>query len=104
MRPQSKRRWIPVVVAAIGATVWVGAIGGFLVTVLTNNLTAGPKDIRQYYVAVGQFYVQGFTVGFFLCFFLILFAVGILGFLDRRPEREDQPIPVGPVGLVKSSK
>ena len=100
-----RARRVALVVAVPGLVVCLAFILGFVLRVLHSELPwNGASGTRDHYLAVGSAYSEGFGAGFFLCFFLILFAVGILGFLDRRPEREDQPIPVGPVGLVKSSK
>jgi hypothetical protein len=65
-------------VAAFGAGVCVTAVVAFVVAILWNELPWYPDlTVREYYNAAGSFYSQGFTVGFFLCFFLILVAVTV---------------------------
>jgi hypothetical protein len=98
-------RRVALVVAVPGLVACLAFIQGFVLRVLHGDLPWNrASGARDHYLAVGSAYSEGFGAGFFLCFFLVLFAVGILGWLDRRPAREDQPIPVGPVGLIKSSK
>jgi hypothetical protein len=85
--------------------VCVGAIQGFLLRFLHNELPWQPdEDLREHYGAVGAAYSEGFAVGFFLCLFLTVAAVGVVAWLDRRREKEEVRIPVGPIGLVKNSK
>jgi hypothetical protein len=100
-----RARRVALVVAVPGLVVCLVVILGFFLRVLHGKLPwDGTSGTRDHYLAVGSAYSEGFGAGFFLCFFLILLAVGIVGVLDRHPAREEQPIPVGPVGLVKSSK
>ena len=103
MRMRDKR--IALVVAVPGLVVCLAVIQGFVLRVLHGDLPWDPtRGTRDHYLAVGSAFSEGFGAGFFLCFFLVLFSVGILEWLDRRREREDTPIPVGPVGIVKISK
>src|SRR5262245_17329914 len=103
MKIRDKR--VAIFVAVPGLVVCIAAIQGFVLRVLHGELpwdqTHGTRD---HYLAVGTAYSEGFGAGFFLCFFLILLAVGILELLDRRRRRDDVPIPVGPVGVIKISK
>jgi len=91
-------RWLAIVVAASGASVCVAAIVAFVVAIVVNALPWYPDlTIREYYQAAGAFYSQGFTVGFFLCFFLILVAVtvatrfGVAVRSAERPRRGYEP-------------
>ncbi len=71
-----RSRWIGVAVAFTGVGVCVAALVGFLVAIVKNNLPWDPgHSIREFYLRVGESYAQGFTVGFFLCFFLTLVVV-----------------------------
>ncbi|HKQ62228.1 MAG TPA: hypothetical protein VJS92_13135 [Candidatus Polarisedimenticolaceae bacterium] len=86
---------IAICLAAAGVVVCLVALLGFIHTVLTNNLP-WPYDegAREYYVAVGQSYSQGFLVGFFLCFFLSLAAVAVGAWAEQRRRRRSAPAPV----------
>ena len=98
-------RRIALVVAVPGLVVCLVLIQGFVLRILHGDLPwDASRGTREHYLAVGSAYSEGFGAGFFLCFFLILFAVGLMEWLDRRRPDDRQPIPVGPVGLVKSSK
>ena len=71
-----RSRWIGVSVAITGVGVCIVALVGFLVAIVKNNLPWDPgQSIREFYLRVGESYAQGFTVGFFLCFFLTLVVV-----------------------------
>jgi len=71
-----RNRWIGVAVAFTGVGVCVTALVGFLLAIVKNNLPWDPgNSIREFYQLVGESYAQGFTVGFFLCFFLTLVVV-----------------------------
>ena len=68
---KSWNRWAAILLAVVGAGVCLIALFGFLSTVNQNNLAwQADQSIREHYLAVGDSYSQGFTVGFFLCFFL----------------------------------
>ena len=82
---RSWNRWAAVLLAFAGAAVCLVALFGFLSTVSQNNLAwQGEQSVREHYLAVGDSYSQGFTVGFFLCFFLTLIAVSARSLLHRR--------------------
>lgn len=99
MRIRDRR--IALWIAIPGLVVCWGAIQGFVIRVLHGELPI-VTGTRDHYLAVGKAYSEGFTAGFFLCFFLTLSAIGVTAWLDRRRERLDVKIPVGPVGLVKT--
>ena len=81
----SWNRWVAVLLAVAGAAVCLVAVIGFLTTVNHNNLSwQVDQSIREHYLAVGDSYSQGFTVGFFLCFFLTLIAVSARSLLQQR--------------------
>jgi hypothetical protein len=70
-----------------GTGVCLVALIGFLSTVNGNNLIwQADQSIREHYLAVGDSYSQGFTVGFFLCFFLTLIAVSAKSLLEQRSD------------------
>jgi len=82
---RSWNRWAAVLLAVVGAGVCLVALIGFLSTVNQNNLIwQSDLSIREHYLAVGDSYGQGFTVGFFLCFFLTLIAVCARSLLEQR--------------------
>jgi hypothetical protein len=85
--------WIAILLSVVGAAVCLVALVGFLSTVNQNNLSwRADQSIRDHYLAVGDSYSQGFTVGFFLCFFLILIAVSVRSLLDQRSSA-GKPVP-----------
>jgi len=58
---------------------------GFVAMVATNNLPWHPDWTAQdHYLEIGRSYSQGFIVGFFLCFFLIMGAVSVVAWMDTR--------------------
>jgi hypothetical protein len=74
-----------VVFALVGAAACVTAIARFVFRVLWNGLAWHPDlPVRDYYLAVGESYAQGFVAGFFFCFFLALAAIA-LGSWSGRP-------------------
>ena len=78
-------RWLAILVAVAGMGVCLVALVGFVLTVLRNHLPwHQAQTVREYYQAVGDSYSQGFTVGFFLCFFMTMIAVTISTFFDRK--------------------
>jgi ABC-type Fe3+ transport system permease subunit len=92
---RTENRWIAILVAVAGMGVCLVALVGFVLTVLQNNLPwHQSQSIREHYQAIGDSYSQGFTVGFFLCFFMTMIAVTISTFFGRRevdPLRSGQP-------------
>jgi len=76
-----KNRVLTLIVAVVGAGLCLLSLVTFLVTILNNTVPWRPNQtIRDHYLAIGRSYGDGFLVGFFLCFFLVMIAVGI----DRR--------------------
>ena len=84
-------RWITLLLAAAGISTCLLGVGGFLWTVFSNNLPWSPgTTARDYYLEIGKTYSQGFIMGFFLCFFLALLAVGLAAWTrQHRSIRED---------------
>jgi hypothetical protein len=80
-----RNRWFAIFVATAGAGLCVIALAGFLLTMARNNLPwAADQTIRDYYLAMGETYSQGFMVGFFLCFFLIMLSVTVTALIEHR--------------------
>jgi hypothetical protein len=89
-----RNRWIAVLLAVAGIGICVVALVGFLLSMIDNNLPWYPNQTaRDYYLAVGDSYSQGFTVGFFLCFFLTMMAVSIGALVEKRRRKSPAPIP-----------
>jgi len=89
---KSWNRWAAILLAVAGTGVCLIALVGFLATVTQNNLPwQADQSIREHYLAVGESYSQGFTVGFFLCFFLTLIAVSVKSWLEQRG-RSGKPV------------
>jgi hypothetical protein len=73
-----RSRWPAVLVAVSGLGVCVVALGGFIGRIVTNNLPwAAESFAREHYLAVGRSYSEGFMIGFFFCFFLMMAAVAL---------------------------
>jgi hypothetical protein len=71
-------------VAVVGAGLCLLSLVTFVMTILNNTVPWRPdQTMREHYLAIGRSYGDGFLVGFFLCFFLVMIAVGI----DRRGVR-----------------
>ena len=78
-------RWIAILLAVAGTGICVTSLVSFVVTIVQNDLPWSPgQTIREHYIAVGESYSQGFTVGFFLCFSLIVLAVSAAALVERR--------------------
>ena len=77
--------WVAILLAVAGTGLCLVALVGFLSIMTQNNLPwQADQSIREHYLAVGDSYSQGFTVGFFLCFFLTLIAVSVRSWLEQR--------------------
>ncbi len=74
-----------VLVALGGASYIVATIVGFLRTVRDNAVDGSPALLHfpEYYRQIGTYYSRGFTAGFFLCYFLMLFAVIVGTWVDQ---------------------
>lgn len=73
-----KSRVLTLIVALVGAGLCLLSLVTFVVTILNNTVPWRPnQSIRDHYLAIGRSYGDGFLVGFFLCFFLVMIAVGI---------------------------
>ena len=84
-RLSRRHSWIAILVALPGVAVCLFALGGFLRTVITNGLSFHPElSASEHYQAVGHAYATGFVVGFFLCFSLVLVALGVGAMMERR--------------------
>ncbi len=64
-------------VSVLGGTVAGAAVVRFILSVARNQVDGGQALTRlpEYYRQIGAHYARGFTAGFFLCYFLMLFAV-----------------------------
>jgi hypothetical protein len=83
-------RLVGVLVAIVGVAVCLAGLLGFLLGILHNTLPWHPEQsVREHYLAVGRSFSEGFTVGFFLCFFMILAVVAAWP-RAIRPSRESQ--------------
>lgn len=86
---ESRQRRVALVLAVPGAVACLLALWRFFASVVESRLGWHPlQTAQEHYVAVGRAFGDGFTIGFFLCFFLMLaaFAVGTW-FDQRRAER-----------------
>jgi len=84
-----KRWWIAVLLAFVGAGLSLLSLSVFIFEILNNTIPWYPRQsIREFYVAMGNSFSQGFITGFFLCFFL---AMAAASFYRRR---HPQPAPV----------
>jgi hypothetical protein len=97
-----RARQIVVVISIVGAIACLLAVGRFVFRVLWNGLSWSPElGVRDYYLAVGESYGQGFAAGFFFCFFLSFAAVAFMsrGRVSRsaaavaREPRAARPVP-----------
>jgi glycerol uptake facilitator-like aquaporin len=78
--------------ASVGAIFCSALLLLFMRTIIDNRLPweGTTQFTREHYVAVGRSYGQGFTVGFFLCFSLILIAFVIGTWYERRRDLRRQ--------------
>jgi uncharacterized membrane protein YidH (DUF202 family) len=96
-----KNAWIALLLALVGVGLSVAAVGNFLMTMSRNRLQwTEDSTFRDHYLAVGSYYVQGFVVGFVLCFCLAIAAVALSSWIQNRraaraatlhPSRSAQP-------------
>lgn len=74
-----------ILIAAVGMGVCLAALVGFVAMVATNNLPWYPEwTVQDHYLEIGRSYSQGFIIGFFLCFFLVMGAVSVSSWLETR--------------------
>ncbi len=81
----SMTRWSVTLIAVIGLVVCSAVVGGFLTTIVNNELPwSEGVSASTYYLAVGSAYSRGFVVGFFFSFFLVLLAVVVAAWFEAR--------------------
>jgi len=82
----AKERWIGVLIGLAGSGLCLTALVTFFTTIVDNNLPWHPdQTVQEHYLAVGGAFSQGFSVGFFLCFFITVTALVVVSwFRDRR--------------------
>jgi hypothetical protein len=92
-----------IAVSLAGLAVGAAALLRFVRSVEDNTLAGGPvlTHIPEYYRQVGAYYARGFTTGFFVCYFLMLFAMIVGSWVDefrraRRSARAAEAAPAVP--------
>ena len=75
------------VIALAGVGTSLAAVVHFVLTVFHNRIL-WQFEAREFYLAVGRSYTEGFTIGFFLCFSLAVAATAFAGILERRSSAE----------------
>ena len=74
-----------ILISLVGMGVCAAALIGFVVMVATNNLPWHPDwTVQDHYLEIGRSYSQGFIIGFFLCFFLIMGSVSLSAWIENR--------------------
>jgi len=101
--PTDRKKVIRIAGLAIslaGLAIAGAAFRRFVRSVLLNTLEGGPDLVRfpEYYRQIGAYYARGFTTGFFVCYFLMLFAMIVGSWVDeirraRRLARAAAPAP-----------
>ena len=82
---RSQFHWLAILVAVAGLGVCLAALLGFVATIATNNLSWYPGwTVQEHYLEIGRTYGQGFIIGFFLCFFLIMASISLAGAIRVR--------------------
>ena len=82
------------VIAFAGVGTSLAAVVHFVLAVF-NNRIPWHTEAREFYLAVGRSYTQGFAIGFFLCFSLAVAATAVVGTLEQlRNAPEPAPVPV----------
>jgi hypothetical protein len=85
-------RLIVLALSLMGLTVAAAAFLRFVHSVAANAVEGGPALTRyaEYYKQIGAYYARGFTTGFFVCYFLMLFAMIVGSWVDeKRRARRD---------------
>jgi len=87
-------------ISLAGMVVTAAAFRRFVRSVLLNTLEGGSELARfpEYYRQIGAYYARGFTTGFFVCYFLMLFAMIVGSWVDearkaRRSARAPEAAP-----------
>ena len=75
------------VIALVGVGTSLAAVFHFVLTVVHNSIPWRP-EAREFYLAVGRSYTEGFAIGFFLCFSLAVAATAVAGILEQRGSPE----------------
>ena len=78
--------WIAgLTVSLAGLAVAASALLRFVRDVANNAVDGGPVLTRfaEYYRQIGVYYGRGFTTGFFVCYFLMLFAMIVGSWVDE---------------------
>jgi hypothetical protein len=99
--PPDRKRVIRIaglVVAIAGSLVMGASVVKFLLSVARNQID-GSRALTiypEYYLRIGAYYSRGFATGFFLCYFLMLFAIIAGSWVDehlkaRRAARNAAP-------------
>jgi hypothetical protein len=82
---RSRAPRLSILVAVAGVGICLAALAAFLAIVATNNLSWYPGfTVQEHYLEIGRSYSQGFVVGFFLCFFLVMISVSVRGWIENR--------------------
>ncbi len=82
---RSRFHWVAVLVSLAGVVVCAAALLGFVATMATNNLPWYPGlTVQEHYQEIGRSYSQGFIIGFFLCFFLVMGSVSLATWFQGR--------------------
>ena len=77
--------WTAVGLGMAGIAACALGVGGFIWAISSNNLPWSPgQSARDFYREIGNAYSQGFVMGFFLCFFLVLLALTIGAHVRQR--------------------
>jgi hypothetical protein len=80
-----RNSWLVVTLAVVGLVACAVTFLRFVTTITGNALPWRPGlDAREFYLAVGDAYSRGFQVGFFFAFFLVVLALAVAGFVQRR--------------------
>ncbi len=77
-------RIVAIALAGVGAS--LAAVVHFVLTVFHNSIPWHP-EAREFYLALGRSYTEGFAIGFFLCFSLAVAATAVAGILEQRRSR-----------------
>ena len=86
--PERKRlvRLSGLALSVAGGGAMVALLVRFILSVARNDVEGSGSltHIPEYYLQIGAYYSRGFTTGFFLCYFLMLFAVIAGSWVDER--------------------